>query len=67
MVSSLPLPPKQPTLDTGVLTSDTPSPAPVITKEKTEPPPKPDELAIPDLEIDPLDRVDAAVGDLELP
>ena len=48
MVSALPLPPKQPTLDTGVLTSDTPSPAPVVTKEKTEPPPKPDELAIPD-------------------
>src|SRR6185437_169321 len=44
MVSALPLPPKQPTLDTGVLTSDTPSPAPVVTKEKTEPPPKPDEL-----------------------
>ena len=48
MVSSLPLPPKQRTLDTGVLTSDTPSPAPIQTKEQTQPPPKPDELAIPD-------------------
>jgi protein TonB len=48
MVSSLPLPPKQPTLDTGVLTSDTPSPAPIQTKTETQPPPKPDELAIPD-------------------
>jgi protein TonB len=48
MVSSLPLPPKQRELDTGVLTSETPSPAPVIAKEKTEPPPKPDEVAIPE-------------------
>jgi protein TonB len=48
MVSSLPLPPKQRELDTGVLTSETPSPAPVITKEKTEPPPSPKELAIPE-------------------
>ena len=48
MVASLPLPPKQRTLDTGVLTSEAPSPAPVTEKEKTEPPPKPDELAIPE-------------------
>jgi hypothetical protein len=41
MVSSLPLPPTQRTLDTGVLTSEAPSPAPVVTKEKTEPPPAP--------------------------
>lgn len=41
MVSALPLPPKQRTLDTGVLTSETPSPAPVATKERTEPPPSP--------------------------
>nr|WP_246302104.1 TonB family protein [Granulicella arctica] len=47
MVSALPLPPRQRTLDTGVLTSETPSPAPVVAKEKTEPPPKPDEVAIP--------------------
>jgi periplasmic protein TonB len=46
MVSSLPLPPRQRVLDTGVLTSEQPSPAPVQTKEKTEPPPSPDELAI---------------------
>jgi protein TonB len=48
MVSSLPLPPTQRTLDTGVLTSEAPSPAPVTTKEKTEPPPTPNEVAIPD-------------------
>ena len=48
MVNSLPLPPKQPTNDQNVLTSETPSPAPVQTKEQTQPPPKPDELAIPD-------------------
>jgi protein TonB len=48
MVSSLPLPPTQRTLDTGVLTSEAPSPAPVITKEKTEPPPAPNEVAIPE-------------------
>ena len=47
MVSSLPLPPRQRTLDTGVLTSEKPSPAPVTAKEKTEPPPSPKELAIP--------------------
>jgi protein TonB len=47
MVSSLPLPPRQRDLDTGVLTSETPSPAPVIAKEKTEPPPSPKEIAIP--------------------
>jgi protein TonB len=48
MVSALPLPPKQRDLDTGVLTSETPSPAPVVTKEKTEPPPSPKEVAIPE-------------------
>ncbi|MCU1324048.1 MAG: TonB family protein [Acidobacteriaceae bacterium] len=47
MVNSLPLPPKQRTLDEGVLTSEKPSPAPVQEKEKTEPPPSPKELAIP--------------------
>lgn len=48
MVSSLPLPPRQRELDTGVLTSESPSPAPVVAKEKTEPPPKPDEVAVPE-------------------
>ena len=41
MVASIPLPPTQRTLDAGVLTSETPSPAPVTAKEKTEPPPSP--------------------------
>jgi protein TonB len=48
MVSSLPLPPKQRELDTGVLTSDNPSPAPLIAPEKTEPPPDPHEVALPE-------------------
>jgi periplasmic protein TonB len=48
MVSSIPLPPTQRTLDTGVLTSEAPSPAPVTAKEKTEPPPSPKEIAIPE-------------------
>lgn len=47
MVAALPLPPRQKTLDTGVLTSEKPSPAPTPAKEKTEPPPSPKELAIP--------------------
>ncbi len=47
MVSSLPLPPRQKTLDTGVLTSEKPSPAPAPTKEKTEPPPSPKDIPIP--------------------
>lgn len=47
MVSSLPLPPRQRDLDTGVLTSETPSPAPVVAKEKTEPPPSPKDIPIP--------------------
>jgi periplasmic protein TonB len=48
MVSSIPLPPTQRTLDTGVLTSEAPSPAPVTEKEKTEAAPTPDSIAIPD-------------------
>jgi protein TonB len=48
MVSSIPLPPTQRTLDTGVLTSEAPSPAPVTAKEKTAPPPSPNEIAIPE-------------------
>ncbi len=47
MVSSLPLPPRQKTLDTGVLTSERPSPAPTPAKERTEPPPTPKEVLIP--------------------
>ena len=54
MVASLPLPPKQRELDTGVLTSETPSPAPVITKERTEPPPSPKEVAIPEKITKPI-------------
>lgn len=46
MVSSLPLPPRQKSLDTGVLTSEKPSPAPTPTKERTEPPPSPKDIAI---------------------
>lgn len=46
MVSALPLPPRQRTLDTGVLTSEQPSPAPVTAKEKTETLPSPKDLAI---------------------
>ncbi len=47
MVSSLPLPPRVKTQDTGVLTSERPSPAPTPPKERTEPPPSPKEVAIP--------------------
>ena len=47
MVSSIPLPPRQKTLDSGVLTSERPSPAPTPPREKTEPPPSPKEVAIP--------------------
>jgi protein TonB len=48
MVSSIPLPPTQRTLDTGVLTSEAPSPAPVTEKEKTEAAPTPESVAIPE-------------------
>lgn len=47
MVASLPLPPKQRELDTGVLTSENPSPAPLIAPEKAEPPPMPEAIPIP--------------------
>jgi periplasmic protein TonB len=47
MVAAIPLPPKQPMDEKNVLASETPSPAPVVAKEKTEPPPKPDEILIP--------------------
>jgi periplasmic protein TonB len=58
MVSSLPLPPTQRTLDTGVLTSEAPSPAPIITKERTEPPPAPNEVAIPEKITKPIKTAD---------
>jgi protein TonB len=45
MVASIPLPPKQRELDTGVLTSESPSPAPIVAKERTEPPPAPNDQA----------------------
>ncbi len=48
MVASIPLPPTQRTLDTGVLTSEAPSPAPIIEKEKTEAASTPESVAIPD-------------------
>ena len=47
VVSSLPLPPRQKTLDTGVLASERPSPAPTPATPKTEPPPSPREIPIP--------------------
>jgi len=47
MVSSIPLPPRQKPLDTGVLTSEKTSAAPAPAKEKTQPPPSPKEIAIP--------------------
>jgi protein TonB len=53
MVSSLPLPPRQRELDTGVLTSETPSPAPLIAKEQTIPPPQPTEVPIPTKAVKP--------------
>src|SRR5580765_4803721 len=54
MVSSLPLPPKQRELDTGVLTSEAPSPAPVTTKEEKIEAPKPDEIPLPEKKLKPL-------------
>ncbi len=54
MVASIPLPPTQRTLDAGVLTSEAPSPAPVTAKEKTEPPPSPKEVAIPEKITKPI-------------
>ncbi|MEO8737338.1 MAG: hypothetical protein ABI380_12460, partial [Edaphobacter sp.] len=53
MVSSLPLPPRQRALDTGVLTSEAPSPAPLIAKEQTVPPPTLKEIPIPTKAVKP--------------
>jgi protein TonB len=54
MVAALPLPPTQRTLDTGVLTSEAPSPAPLIAEERTEPPPSPHEVVIPEKITKPI-------------
>lgn len=54
MVASLPLPPKQRELDTGVLTSEAPSPAPVTAKEQTIVAPKPDEIPLPEKKVKPV-------------
>ncbi len=48
MVNSIPLPPRQPTNTDNVLTSETPSPAPPVAKEKVAPPPDPKAIDIPD-------------------
>jgi protein TonB len=53
MVASIPLPPKQRDLDTGVLTSETPSPAPLIAKEQTVPPPDLKAVPIPTKAVKP--------------
>lgn len=45
-VTALPLPPKQPVDQNNVLATEKPSPAPVVQKEKTVPPPEPDALAL---------------------
>jgi len=58
MVSALPLPPTQRTLDSGVLTSEAPSPAPVITKERTEAAPSANDLAIPEKTTKPIKTAD---------
>ena len=47
VVSALPLPPRQKTLDTGVLTSERPSPAPAPALPRAEPPSSPREIPIP--------------------
>ena len=47
VVSALPLPPRQKTLDTGVLTSERPSPAPPPPTPRAEPKPTPKEIPIP--------------------
>jgi protein TonB len=47
MVTALPLPPKQRTLDTGVLTSEKPSPAPIQEKQQTQAAPSPKDIPIP--------------------
>ena len=46
MVSALPLPSKQPVVEDKVLASETPSPAPIVAKEKTAPPPSPKDIPV---------------------
>lgn len=46
MVTALPLPSKQPVNEKAVLASETPSPAPVVAKETTPPPPSPRDIPI---------------------
>ncbi len=46
MVAALPLPAKQPVDAEKVLASESPSPAPVVTKERTEPPPSPRDIPV---------------------
>ena len=46
MVNSIPLPPKQPVDEKNVLASDAPSPAPIVTKETTPPPPSPRDIPV---------------------
>ena len=54
MVASIPLPPKQKMDEKNVLATETPSPAPLIAKEKTVPPPRPNEVAIPKKIVKPV-------------
>jgi periplasmic protein TonB len=61
MVTALPLPPKQRTLDTGVLTSEAPSPAPVQEKEKTEAVASPKDIAIPTKPTKPVKTAEKTV------
>lgn len=51
MVPSIPLPPKQRFKEENVLTSETPSAAPTPPKAKAAPPPKPNEVLIPEKTI----------------
>ena len=61
IVSSIPLPPRQPTNTDNVLASETPSPAPPVAKEKAAPPPDPKALAIPEKPTKPLKTADKPV------
>lgn len=61
MVNAIPLPPRQPTNADNVLTSETPSPAPPVEKEKAAPPPDPKAIAIPDKPTKPLKTAEKPV------
>ena len=58
MVNAIPLPSRQPANNDNVLTSETPSPAPPVEKEKTVPPPDPTALALPEKPAKPLKLAD---------